>query len=139
MPGMWFEVALPKPAMVTELQFESASPGRAAADAAQLGAAPAPPAGLYPRSYSVQVSMDGKNWSKPVADGKGSGPRTTITFAPTRAQFVRITQTDSIAGAPQWSIRNLRIFEAPATGPSKWSEPANLQPRLPSKVVGICG
>ena len=112
---MWFEVALPKPVLVTELQFESASEqgGRGGRGAAP-GAAPAPPAGQYPRSYSVQVSMDGKKWSKPVAEGQGTGPRTTITFAPARARFVRITQTDNIAGAPQWSIRNLRIFEARA-------------------------
>ena len=59
---------------------------------------------------------DGKTWSKPVAEGKGEGPRTTITFAPTRAKFVRITQTDSAADAPAWSIRNLRIYEAPSSG-----------------------
>jgi F5/8 type C domain-containing protein len=67
---------------------------------------------MYPRSYSVQVSMDGKKWSKPVAEGQGTGAHTTATFAPARAQFVRITQTDNIADAPQWSIRNLRVFEA---------------------------
>jgi hypothetical protein len=56
--------------------------------------------------------MDGKKWSKPVAEGQGRGARTTITFAPARAQFIRITQTDNIAEAPPWSIRNLRVFEA---------------------------
>ena len=56
--------------------------------------------------------MDGKKWSKPVAQGQGAGAHTTVTFAPARAQFVRITQTDNIADAPQWSIRNLRVLEA---------------------------
>jgi beta-glucosidase len=69
---------------------------------------------MYPRGYSVQTSLDGKSWSKPVATGKGDGPRTTITFPATRAKFVRITQTDSVADAPGWSIRNLRVFEARA-------------------------
>ena len=81
------------------------------------GAAPAPPSAPvigYPRGYTVQVSADGTTWSKPVATGKGEGLRTTITFAPTRARFVRITQTDAAADAPAWSIRNLRIYEAPA-------------------------
>ena len=68
----------------------------------------------YPRGYSVQVSVDGTTWSKPVAEGKGDGARTTITFAPTRAKMVRITQTDTAADAPNWSIGNLRIYEAPA-------------------------
>ena len=68
----------------------------------------------YPRGYSVQVSSTARHWSKPVAEGKGDGARTTITFAPTRAKFVRITQTDTAADAPHWSIGNLRIYEAPA-------------------------
>ncbi|MEO8076370.1 MAG: discoidin domain-containing protein, partial [Acidobacteriota bacterium] len=103
------------PVLVTELQFESAvslqapGPGRGAPNAA-------PPTAVvgYPRGYSVQVSTDGKTWSKPVAAGKGGGPRTTITFPPTRAAFVRITQTDTTAGAPAWSVRNLRLYESPS-------------------------
>ena len=59
------------------------------------------PAFGYPRGYSVQVSTDGTTWSKPVAEGKGDGARTTITFAPTRAKMVRITQTDTAADAPE--------------------------------------
>ena len=50
--------------------------------------------------------------SKPVAEGEGTGAHSTIAFAPVRAQFVRIIQTDNIAEAPPWSIRNLRLFEA---------------------------
>jgi len=68
----------------------------------------------YPRGYTVEVSADGKTWGKPVAQGKGDGARTTITFAPTRAKFLRITQTETVADAPVWSIRNLRIYEGPA-------------------------
>ena len=148
--GMWFAVELPQPALVTEIQFDSArggggGGGRAAqgcAGATRLrppqrpgaaaggppaapAAAPAPQAGRggrgggapvfgYPRGYSVQVSVDGTTWSQPVAEGKGDGARTTITFAPTRAKMVRITQTDTAADAPNWSIGNLRVYEAPA-------------------------
>ena len=54
--------------------------------------------------YQVQVSMDGTTWSKPVAEGKGTGSRTDATFAPAKARFVRITQTASAADAP-WSAR----------------------------------
>jgi mono/diheme cytochrome c family protein len=122
--GMWFTVELPQPAMVTELQFDSAvSSGRGGGrggPAAPAGGRGGPtgraaPVVGYPRSYSVQVSTDGTAWSKPVAEGKGSGPRSSIPLAPVRAKFVRITQTSSEADAPPWSIRNLRIFEAPAS------------------------
>ena len=68
----------------------------------------------YPRGYSVQTSADGKTWSKPVAEGKGDGVRTTITFTPARAKFVRITQTETVSDAPSWSVSNLRVYEAPS-------------------------
>jgi hypothetical protein len=124
--GMWFTIELPQPAMVTELQFESAftgggrGGGRGAAGAPGApGAAPPAPVVGYPRGYTVEVSADGKTWSKPVAQGKGEGQRTTITFAPARAKFVRMTQTDTVADGPAWSIRNLRIYEASTTAAKK--------------------
>ena len=123
-PGMWFAVELPQPAVVTELQFDSIGDEfrRAGTRRRRRGRRPARggrcrPVVGYPRGYSVQVSTDGTTWSKPVAEGKGDGAHTTITFAPTRAKFVRITQTDTAADAPAWSIRNLRIYEAPG-GPA---------------------
>jgi len=130
--GMWLTIELPQPAIVAELQFDSTSAGggrrgRGAGAPGSARAAPqgqgAPAAGVpfqppvigYPRGYSVQVSLDGNTWSKAVAEGKGEGVRTTITFPPARAKFIRITQTETVPGAPAWSVRNLRIYEAPAT------------------------
>jgi mono/diheme cytochrome c family protein len=137
-PGMWLQIELPQAAMVTEVQFDSiggggrgAGAGRAAANAplpapgtppgrGGRGAAPGAPGGFgggaatlgFPRAYDVQVSMDGKKWSKPVASGRGEAAHTTITFAPSQAKFVRITQTDNLPDAPAWSVRNLRVYEA---------------------------
>jgi hypothetical protein len=120
-PGMWFEVELPEQALVTELQFESinvpvpgARGGRGAA-----GPPPAPPVAEYPRAYAVQVSLDGRKWSKPIAEGKGYGTRTTIAFVPTLARFLRITQTDNVTDAPPWSIRSLRLYQARANTGTK--------------------
>jgi hypothetical protein len=120
MPGMWFQVELPQAAQVTEVQFESVNAmqggrGRGSAGAGPGAPPPAPIIG-YPRAYDVQVSMDGKKWTK-VASGQGSGTRTSIDFAPTQAKFVRITQTDNIQDAPAWSIRSLRVFEANRIAP----------------------
>jgi hypothetical protein len=113
--GMWVTVELPQPAVVGELQFESATigGGRGGRGAQAATPAPAPVVG-FPRGYMVQVSADGTNWSKAVVEGKGSGARTIITLPPTRAKFVRITQTGTAADAPPWSMRNLRLYEAPA-------------------------
>jgi hypothetical protein len=38
---------------------------------------------------------------------------TTIDFAPVSARFVRITQTANVADALPWSMRLLRLYEAP--------------------------
>ena len=127
--GMWLAVELPQAATISEVQFESTAVGggrggRGAAGAAPpggrgAGAPPQAPVVGYPRGYSVQVSLDGATWSKPVAEGKGEGTRTAITFPPTRAKFIRITQTETTADAPVWSVRNLRIYEAPSAAAAK--------------------
>ncbi len=110
-PGMSFTIELEQPVLLTELQFDSASVGGGRGRGGPA-AAPAAPVIGYPRGYSVQVSADGTRWSQPVAEGKGEGARTAITFAPVRAKFVRITQTDTVADAPAWSISNLRVYQA---------------------------
>jgi mono/diheme cytochrome c family protein len=125
--GMWLSVELPQPVLVSEIQFESSTQaqGRGGRGAAGRGApggpppATTPPVITYPRGYSVQVSVDGKTWGNPIAQGKGDAARTTITFPPTRAKFIKITQTDTVANAPAWSVRSLRIYEAPAGGGTK--------------------
>jgi hypothetical protein len=102
-------------------QSAAAAPVGSAPTAAQAGPAgpgaqPAPPEftpppAAYPRRYKVEVSMDGTTWSAPVAEGEGAGQSTVITFAPTPARFIRITQTATVENAPSWSIQRLRLFE----------------------------
>jgi hypothetical protein len=105
-PGMWIQVALPQPAVLSEIQFDS--PPTAG------GRGGPPPTGTFPRGYRVEVSMDGTTWSGPVAEGLGSGRTTVISFAPVRARVVRITQTAAPENAPVWSIERLRLYEAPS-------------------------
>jgi mono/diheme cytochrome c family protein/glucose/arabinose dehydrogenase len=104
-PGMWIQVALPTPVVLTEIQFDSPPiPG---------GRSGAPSTATFPRGYRVEVSTDGTTWSAPVAEGQGSGRITSISFAPVRASYVRISQTLAIENAPVWSIERLRLYEAP--------------------------
>ena len=105
-PGMWIQVSLPQPVVLTEIQFDS--PPIAG------GRSGAPPIATFPRGYRVEVSTDGTTWSAPVAEGQGSGRVTAIAFAPVRARVVRITQTAATENAPVWSIERLRLFEAPS-------------------------
>jgi hypothetical protein len=63
--------------------------------------------------------MDGTSWGPAIAKGEGTGTSTSVTFAPVRAKFVKITQTGSAPVAPPWSVLRLRLFEAPGSGPSQ--------------------
>jgi hypothetical protein len=61
----------------------------------------------------VEVSLDGAKWgAKPVAEGRGSGAHTTITFAPVRAKFLRISETETAEPAAGWAMSNVRLYEA---------------------------
>jgi hypothetical protein len=62
----------------------------------------------YPRGYSVSVSADGDNWSKPIATGKGHIGITTINFPMQHARWVRVTQTGSDT-TYHWSIYEMSV------------------------------
>jgi mono/diheme cytochrome c family protein len=110
-PGMWFQIELPAPVMLAEIQFTSSMIG---------GRSGVPGTWTFPREYQVQVSTDGTTWSAPVAAGQGSPGTTVIAWAPVRTKFVRITQTAATGNAPPWSMRLLRLYAAPdSTGGRK--------------------
>lgn len=95
-PGMWFQVELPQETVIAGLRLDTAGSPRD-----------------YPRGYKVEVSTDGSTWSKPIAEGKGNGVITEITFDPVRAKFVKITQTGAVKGL-FWSIHEMEITAPPA-------------------------
>lgn len=106
--GMWFQLELPTPVMLTEIQFDSPpQPG---------GRDGTPPVVMFPRAYRVQVSADGETWSDPVAQGDAASGTVMIPFAPVRAKFVRITQTSTAPNLPPWFMRSMRLYEDGRTG-----------------------
>ena len=120
-PGMWFQVELPKPMTIAEIQFESGPPGgrsgragggRAGAGAGGRGGGRAgpPPFGSFPIGYQVQVSMDGTNWGAPVAEGAGALTPTIVAMKPVQAKFIRVTQTGRADDAVAWSVLNFRVY-----------------------------
>ncbi len=115
-PGMWFQVELPKPATISEAQFESPTPGGRRGGGGGRGAAaagapaPPPPTPGFPRGYLLELSLDGKAWTK-AAEGQGAGAATVIPFAPASARFVRITQTGTAPDA--WSMQSFRLYGRP--------------------------
>jgi glucosylceramidase len=62
--------------------------------------------GDFPRGYTLAVSSDGTTW-RDVASGVGTGQLTTIDFPPTRARFLRVTQTGSAGN--WWSVAEVRV------------------------------
>jgi hypothetical protein len=103
-PGMWFEIELPAEALLTDLEFESPPAGG--------GRGGGPPAATSPLAYRVDVSLDGSDW-RAVAEGRGGGRWTSISFAPARARRVRITQTGRAPAAAPWTMERLRLYARP--------------------------
>jgi mono/diheme cytochrome c family protein len=103
-PGMWYQVELPEPIRLSELEFTSPNQG---------GGRAGPLIETYPRGFHIQVSSDGQQWSAPVAEGAGSRVTTTVTFAPVLTRFIRITRTGAAEPAAPWTIQRLRLYRAP--------------------------
>jgi hypothetical protein len=117
-PGMWFQVDLPAPVTLVEVQIDTTTIGGARGGAGGgggrgRGAGPAPlPDTGFPRGYRLDVSEDGSQWAT-VAEGAGAALTTTAAFRPVRTRFVRILQTADTASAPNWIIQRIRLYEAP--------------------------
>jgi hypothetical protein len=108
--GMFYQLELPAAVPLVEMQFESPAQG---------GRGGVPPGDTYPRAYKVQVSLDGREWTEPVAEGKGNGTPMAVAFAPSSGKFIRITLTESTPEAPAWTMRNIRLLQAPAGAAGK--------------------
>jgi mono/diheme cytochrome c family protein/glucose/arabinose dehydrogenase len=106
-PGMWFQVELPQPATIAELELDSLVP--VAGGRGRGGRGAGPPA-VGPVAFSVQVSMDGTTWQPPVAQGTGSTPTTRMAFPRVQARFIRINQTGSAPNGEAWGIQQVRIY-----------------------------
>jgi hypothetical protein len=115
---MWFQVELPAPVTLVEVQIDTTTIGGARGGGGGgggrgRGAGPAPlPDTGFPRGYRLDVSDDGSQWAT-VAEGAGAALTTTAAFRPVRTRFVRITQKADTASAPNWIIQRIRLYEAP--------------------------
>jgi mono/diheme cytochrome c family protein/glucose/arabinose dehydrogenase len=95
-PGQWFQVQLPEPTKIAGLILDAATSRND-----------------YPRGYEISLSVDGKDWGKPVAQKKNNDKgqtKTVIEFEPAEARYIRITQTGS--HRLYWSIHELDVLHA---------------------------
>ncbi len=110
-PGMWFQIDLPEETEIAGLELDAGSSNHD-----------------FPRGYTVELSLDGKDWGQPVATGHGTGALTEIIFPPARAKFIRINQTATSPGH-LWTIQDLQVLKPSPPPPSPQSitakKPAN--------------
>jgi len=71
--------------------------------------------GMHPRSFTIEVSINGSDW-KTVADSRGTPGTTTVTFAAVEARFLKISLAAPGEAAPGWAMQRLRILTAGASG-----------------------
>ena len=90
--GMWFQIELPAPQMLTEIQFTSSADRRPRAARRRLD---------LPAALSGPGVGRWHHVERAVAEGQGAPGTTAITFAPVSAKFVRITQTAAVDNAPR--------------------------------------
>jgi F5/8 type C domain len=64
----------------------------------------------YAKSYTIQVSSDGKTWSNVYTTTSGKGGTETIPFTPIASQWVRFYGTER-ADKDGCRIREFRVFE----------------------------
>ncbi|UCD60388.1 MAG: discoidin domain-containing protein [Flavobacteriaceae bacterium] len=103
--GMWYEIEFPDVNTITEIHFNS-PPKRRGNYRDRI-----PPYQSYPRSYEVQVSMDGTQWDT-IDSGECDSADTVLSFAPSKTKFLRFVLTDNLEeeGEIPWSMRQLKIF-----------------------------
>jgi len=106
--GTWFQVELPQPLNLAEIEFNT--PGLGRGGPGRGGPAPAGPP--QPRRYQVQVSADGQTWSQPVAQGEVSA-LVAAAFPAQRTRFVRVTQTSAGTQGGPLQVTNVRLFAEP--------------------------
>jgi glucosylceramidase len=86
------------------LQVDLGRPERLARFVVDTGAS----TGDYPAGYSVTVSLNGTDWSAPVATGAGSGQITSISLDGSPVRYVRVTLTAS--SGSWWSVADVRAY-----------------------------
>ncbi|MFH6602636.1 discoidin domain-containing protein [Maribacter algicola] len=105
--GMWFQIELPGQAKVSELHFTSQPNSRGWRPDAP------PPIQTYPRTYVLEASNDGVNWSKLVEE-KGRQAKVALVFEPVDAKFLRITLMEDVESIEDlkipWSMKQMKIF-----------------------------
>ena len=61
----------------------------------------------WAKDFLLETSMDGKNWA--VVAGAAGAPTVFVSFKPTPARYLRITQMNQDLG--DWAISDLQLYQ----------------------------
>jgi mono/diheme cytochrome c family protein/glucose/arabinose dehydrogenase len=87
--GMWFQIELPRPANLAEIQFDS-------------------PEGEYPKKYAVSISSDGAQWTE-VGNGTGENGSNTLGWErQITGKFIRLNLLEG--SERPWTMKKLRLY-----------------------------
>jgi len=89
-PGQWFQIELPEVQKILAVKMDVPQRSTTA-----------------PKQVQVEVSLDGQTWTN-VGKKGGGVPSTEVSFAPTDARFVRVTQIGS--GKDPWAIHEIELI-----------------------------
>ena len=98
-PGLWLAVDFGEPTEITAIVLDSGDFNHS------------------PVGWELRTSDDGKQWSEPIASGRGGHRFTTVSCDPVTARFFKITQTQK-PDRPEawlWHVRDFRVYGRPVT------------------------
>lgn len=90
---MWVTVELPAETQVCGVRLDGQRSG-----------------GRFGRGLRVEVSEDGRQWSKPVFNGSNASAIAELVFKPVAAKFVRISQTSGGDKKTNWGFEELDLY-----------------------------
>lgn len=124
-PGHWFAVDLLEPYEITSIMLDPTYDT------------------WFPRGWELRISDDGRQWSQPVASGKGTGGNTKISLEPTVTRFFKIVQTSQPEAvdkhgrrADVWDVKHIRVYGRSPRSEGETPSPSRQGAPLPLDAVG---
>jgi mono/diheme cytochrome c family protein len=110
---MWYQVELPKPMNISELQFNSAAIRRFGQ---RNGTTPPPPPQVtqtFPRKYTIETSLDGNSWEESAKHLIGNEGDNTVLLNSQKIKFLRIKLEEGLEQETEtipWTMKQVKIF-----------------------------
>lgn len=98
---MWLTIELPAETLISGIRLDGLNSN-----------------GHFARGVKIEVSSDGSHWGKPVFDGSSVTSISDIFFAPTKAKFIKVNQTNNGGNKTTWAIHEIDIYTAPTGSPT---------------------